>query len=113
MAHITKATSVKDWFDQRIALTKLWNVLAGQYWIPKNISFLWAMGVILTVLFTVLFITGLMLVMYYKPDANLAFDSVNYTIMQEVEYGWLWRHLHAVAASVIFLIIYIHAFVGI
>lgn len=113
MAHITKATSVKDWFDQRIAITKLWNVLAGQYWIPKNISFLWAMGVILTVLFTVLFITGLMLVMYYKPDANLAFDSVNYTIMQEVEYGWLWRHLHAVAASVIFLIIYIHAFVGI
>ncbi|AII15272.1 ubiquinol cytochrome c oxidoreductase PetABC, cytochrome b subunit [Campylobacter iguaniorum] len=113
MAHITKATSVKDWFDQRIALTKLWNVLAGQYWIPKNINFLWAMGVILTVLFTVLFVTGLLLVMYYKPDANLAFDSVNYTIMQEVEYGWLWRHMHAVAASVIFLIIYIHAFVGI
>ncbi|MCR8678890.1 MULTISPECIES: cytochrome b [Campylobacter] len=113
MAHITKATSVRDWFDQRIALTKLWNVLAGQYWIPKNINFLWAMGVVLTVLFTLLFISGLLLLMYYKPDANLAFDSVNYTIMKEVEYGWLWRHIHAVAASVIFLIIYIHAFVGI
>ncbi|WP_086229833.1 cytochrome b [Campylobacter devanensis] len=113
MAHITKATSVRDWFDQRIALTKLWNVLAAQYWIPKNINFLWAMGVVLTVLFTLLFISGLLLLMYYKPDANLAFDSVNYTIMKEVEYGWLWRHIHAVAASVIFLIIYIHAFVGI
>lgn len=113
MAHITKATSVRDWFDQRIALTKLWNVLAGQYWIPKNINFLWAMGVVLTILFTLLFISGLLLLMYYKPDANLAFDSVNYTIMKEVEYGWLWRHIHAVAASVIFLIIYIHAFVGI
>lgn len=113
MAHITKATSVKDWFDQRFALTKLWNVMAGEYWIPKNISWLWAMGVILTTLFTILFITGLMLVMYYKPDAKLAFDSVNYTIMQEVEYGWLWRHLHAVSASVIFLVIYIHMFTGI
>lgn len=113
MAHITKATSVRDWFDQRIAVTKLWNVLAAQYWIPKNINFLWAMGVVLTVLFTLLFISGLLLLMYYKPDANLAFDSVNYTIMKEVEYGWLWRHIHAVAASVIFLIIYIHAFVGI
>ncbi|RAZ23583.1 cytochrome b [Campylobacter hyointestinalis] len=113
MAHITKATSVYDWFEQRIAITKLWNVLAGQYWIPKNINFLWAMGVILTTLFTILFVTGLLLVMYYKPDANLAFDSVNYTIMKEVEYGWLWRHMHAVAASVIFLILYIHAFVGI
>ncbi|WP_086276482.1 cytochrome b [Campylobacter vicugnae] len=113
MAHITKATSVRDWFDQRIAVTKLWNVLAAQYWIPKNINFLWAMGVVLTVLFTLLFISGLLLLMYYKPDANLAFDSVNYTIMKEVEYGWLWRHIHAVAASIIFLIIYIHAFVGI
>ena len=113
MAHITKATSVRDWFDQRIAVTKLWNVLAAQYWIPKNINFLWAMGVVLTVLFTLLFISGLLLLMYYKPDANLAFDSVNYTIMKEVEYGWLWRHIHAVAASVIFLIIYIHALVGI
>ena len=113
MAHITKATSVKDWFDQRIALTKLWNVLAVQYWVPKNISWLWAMGVVLTVLFTLLFISGLLLLMYYKPDAKLAFDSVNYTIMQEVEYGWLWRHIHAVAASVIFLVIYIHMFTGI
>ncbi|ARR04434.1 MULTISPECIES: cytochrome bc complex cytochrome b subunit [Campylobacter] len=113
MAHITKATSIRDWFDQRIAVTKLWNILAAQYWIPKNINFLWAMGVVLTVLFTLLFISGLLLLMYYKPDANLAFDSVNYTIMKEVEYGWLWRHIHAVAASVIFLIIYIHAFVGI
>ena len=113
MAHITKATGVKDWFDQRIALTKLWNVLAAQYWVPKNISWLWAMGVVLTVLFTLLFISGLLLLMYYKPDAKLAFDSVNYTIMQEVEYGWLWRHIHAVAASVIFLVIYIHMFTGI
>ena len=113
MAHITKATSVKDWFDQRIALTKLWNVLAAQYWVPKNISWLWAMGVVLTVLFTLLFISGLLLLMYYKPDAKLAFDSVNYTIMQEVEYGWLWRYIHAVAASVIFLVIYIHMFTGI
>ena len=113
MAHITKATSVKDWFDQRIALSKLWNVLAAQYWIPKNISWLWAMGVVLTVLFTLLFISGLLLLMYYKPDAKLAFDSVNHTIMQEVEYGWLWRHIHAVAASVIFLVIYIHMFTGI
>lgn len=113
MAHITKATSVKDWFDQRIALSKLWNVLAAQYWVPKNISWLWAMGVVLTVLFTLLFVSGLLLLMYYKPDAKLAFDSVNYTIMQEVEYGWLWRHIHAVAASLIFLVIYIHMFTGI
>ena len=51
--------------------------------------------------------------MMYKPDINLAFDSVNYTIMQEVAFGWLFRYMHGVAASVVFLIIYIHMFTGI
>ncbi|BCX80064.1 cytochrome bc complex cytochrome b subunit [Campylobacter sp. 19-13652] len=112
MAQIHKSTSVLDWFDQRLAVTKLFKVLMSEYWIPKNINFLWAMGVILISLFAVLFISGLFLLMYYKPDVHLAFDSVNYTIMQEVEYGWLWRHMHAVAASVVFLIMYIHLLTG-
>ena len=84
MAHIHKSTSVLDWFDQRIALTKLMKVLVSEYWIPKNINFLWAMGVILTTIFVLLIVTGFLLLMYYKPDVNLAFDSVNYTFMQEV-----------------------------
>ena len=112
MAHITKATSLLDWFDQRLGVKKFMKVMVSEYWIPKNINFLWAMGVILMTLFVVLFLSGLMLVMYYKPDAALAFDSVNKTIMQEVEYGWLWRHIHAVAASVVFLVMYIHLFTG-
>ncbi|MDA3062041.1 MULTISPECIES: cytochrome b [unclassified Campylobacter] len=110
--HVRKSTGILDWLDQRLAVNKFMKVMMTEYWIPKNISFLWAMGVILMTLFIVLFVSGLMLVMYYKPDAALAFDSVNKTIMQEVEYGWLWRHIHAVAASVVFLVIYIHTFVG-
>ncbi|RRD55209.1 cytochrome b [Campylobacter rectus] len=110
---IHKSTGFLDWLDQRLAVNKLMKVLVSEYWIPKNINFLWAMGVILTTLFVLLLVTGFLLVMYYKPDINLAFDSVNMTIMKEVEYGWLWRHIHAVAASVIFLIIYIHTFTAI
>ena len=113
MAHFTKATSVQDWLNQRLAVDTLKKVLATEYWIPKNINFLWAMGMILAVTFGLLVISGIFLLMYYKPDTNLAFDSVNYTIMSQVGYGWLWRHIHGVAASVIFLIIYIHMFTGI
>jgi len=113
MAEIRKAESLYDWFDQRLAIGKLTKVLATEYWVPKNINFLWAMGVILMTMFGILFISGLFLLMYYKPDTHLAFDSVNHTIMQEVYYGWLWRHMHAVAASVVFLVIYIHMFVAI
>lgn len=113
MAEIKKANGLIDWLDQRIAIKSLTKVLMTEYWIPKNINFLWAMGVVLLVLFTMLFVSGLFLLMYYKPDVNLAFDSVNYTIMTEVAYGWLWRNIHAVSASMAFLIIYIHMFVGI
>lgn len=113
MAQIHKADGIIDWLDQRLAVKPLMKVLMTEYWIPKNINFLWAMGVVLVVLFSLLVVSGLFLLMYYKPDTKLAFDSVNYTIMQEVAYGWLWRHLHAVSASVCFLVIYIHMFVAI
>jgi len=113
VAEIKKATGLIDWLDQRLAVNKFIKVMMTEYWIPKNINFLWAMGVVLMVLFMILIVSGIFLLMYYKPDIKLAFDSVNYTIMQEVEYGWLWRHIHGVSASVIFLVIYIHMFTGI
>ncbi|WQW10722.1 cytochrome bc complex cytochrome b subunit [Helicobacter pylori] len=113
MAEIKKAKNLGEWLDMRLGTNKLVKVLMTEYWIPKNINFLWAMGVTLFTLFGVLVISGIFLLMYYKPDAKMAFDSVNFTIMQEVAYGWLWRHMHATAASMIFVIIYIHMFVGI
>ena len=113
MAHFTKAKSLHDWLNQRLAIDTLRRVLATEYWIPKNINFLWAMGMVLAITFALLLVSGIFLLMYYQPNVELAFDSVNYTIMQEVGYGWLWRHIHGVAASVVFLIIYIHMFTGI
>jgi len=113
MAHFEKANSLNEWLDQRIALNTLKRVLNTEYWIPKNINFLWAMGMVLAATFGMLVLSGIFLLMYYKPDTNLAFDSVNYTIMSEVGYGWLWRHIHGVGASIVFLIIYIHMFTGI
>ena len=103
----------QKWLDERLAVSTLKRVLQTEYWIPKNINFLWAMGMVLAATFGILLVSGIFLLMYYKPDRNLAFDSVNYTIMSEVGYGWLWRHIHGVGASLVFLIIYIHMFTGI
>ncbi len=113
MAHFEKAKSIHDWLDQRLAIDKVNKVMQTEYWIPKNINFLWAMGMVLVITFMMLLVSGIFLLMYYQPNIATAFDSVNYTIMREVEFGWLWRHVHAVAASVVFLIIYIHMFTGI
>ncbi len=110
---IRKHSALYDWLDQRLNITALKKIMVSEYWIPKKINFLWSFGLILAALFGILTVTGFFLLMYYKPDTALAFNSVNHTIMQEVAYGWIFRHTHAVAASVIFLAIYIHMFTGI
>jgi ubiquinol-cytochrome c reductase cytochrome b subunit len=115
MAHfdLNAKPFTEKWLDERLAVKTLKKVLAEEYWIPKNINFLWAMGMVIAFTFALLLISGIFLLMYYKPDVATAFDSVNYTIMQEVGFGWLFRHIHGVAASVVFLLIYIHMFTGI
>ncbi|TET88264.1 MAG: cytochrome bc complex cytochrome b subunit [Sulfurovum sp.] len=113
MAKFEKAKNLNEWMDQRLAVNTLKKVMNTEYWIPKDINFLWAMGMVLAATFGILTISGIFLLMYYKPDTALAFDSVNYTIMTEVGYGWLWRHIHGIGASLVFLIIYIHMLTGI
>jgi ubiquinol-cytochrome c reductase cytochrome b subunit len=113
MAHFKKANSLGEWLDQRLWGRAFLKVMLTEYWIPKKINFLWSFGMVLATLFTILVVTGIFLLMYYKPDTQTAFYSVNYTIMQEVAFGWVFRHMHAVAASLVFLFIYIHMFTGI
>jgi ubiquinol-cytochrome c reductase cytochrome b subunit len=54
MAEIRKSEGFIDWLDQRLAVKAFMRVMMTEYWIPKNINFLWAMGVVLVVLFGVL-----------------------------------------------------------
>jgi ubiquinol-cytochrome c reductase cytochrome b subunit len=102
-----------DWLDERLAVRQLIKVMLTEYYVPKNINFLWSFGVLIMLVFAILVVSGIFLLMYYKPDAHLAFDSVNKTIMMDVEYGWLFRHTHAVGASIMFLVLFIHMARGI
>ncbi len=56
-------------------------------------------------------VTGIFLVMSYKPDAKLAFDSVEY-IMRDVPWGWLIRYMHSTGASMFFVVVYLHMLRG-
>jgi ubiquinol-cytochrome c reductase cytochrome b subunit len=103
-----KKGGLMEWLDKRLAINALWRVMMSEYYLPKNINFLWSFGVLTILVFAILVVSGIFLLMYYKPDANLAFDSVNKTIMMDVAFGWVFRHTHAVAASIMFLVLYIH-----
>ncbi len=56
-------------------------------------------------------VTGIFLTMHYKPDAALAFGSVEY-IMRDVPWGWLIRYMHSTGASAFFVVVYMHMFRG-
>jgi len=56
-------------------------------------------------------VTGIFLVMNYKPDAATAFASVEY-IMRDVPGGWIIRYMHSTGASAFFIVVYLHMFRG-
>lgn len=96
-----------NWVDARFPLTKLWNDQWGQYYAPKNFNFWYIFGSLAMLVLVLQIVTGIFLTMHYKPDATLAFASVEY-IMREVPSGWLVRYMHSTGASAFFIIIYLH-----
>jgi ubiquinol-cytochrome c reductase cytochrome b subunit len=101
-----------NWVLKRFPLAKLWNEHMAQYYAPKNFNFWYFFGSLALLVLVNQIITGILLTMNYKPDAKLAFDSVEY-IMREVNWGWLIRYMHSTGASAFFVVIYLHMFRGI
>jgi menaquinol-cytochrome c reductase cytochrome b subunit len=54
-------------------------------------------------------ITGVFLAMYYKPDPNSAYESIQ-NITHHVTLGWLVRGMHKWGASVFIILMFLHMF---
>ncbi|MDM0076733.1 cytochrome bc complex cytochrome b subunit [Variovorax sp. J2P1-59] len=105
------AEKALNWVDNRFPLTKLWNDQWGKYYAPKNFNFWYIFGSLAMLVLVIQIVTGIFLVMHYKPDASLAFASVEY-IMRDVPWGWLIRYMHSTGASAFFIVVYLHMFRG-
>lgn len=103
--------STLDWIDYRFPLTKVWNEHLAQYYAPKNFNWMYYFGSLAMLVLVNQIITGIFLTINFKPDATLAFDSVEY-IMRDVEWGWLIRYMHSTGASAFFIVVYMHMFRG-
>jgi ubiquinol-cytochrome c reductase cytochrome b subunit len=99
------------WVDSRFPLSKLFKEHMSEYYAPKNFNFWYFFGSLAIVVLAIQIVTGIFLVMNYKPDAIKAFDSVEY-IMREVPWGWLIRYMHSTGASMFFVVVYLHMFRG-
>jgi ubiquinol-cytochrome c reductase cytochrome b subunit len=100
-----------NWVDNRFPASKLYKEHLSEYYAPKNFNFWYFFGSLALLVLVIQIVTGIFLVMNYKPDAALAFASVEY-IMRDVPWGWLIRYMHSTGASAFFVVVYLHMYRG-
>ncbi|MDP3796448.1 MAG: cytochrome bc complex cytochrome b subunit [Polaromonas sp.] len=105
------AAKAMAWVDNRFPATKLYKEHMSEYYAPKNFNFWYIFGSLAMLVLVIQIVTGIFLTMHYKPDAALAFGSVEY-IMRDVPWGWLIRYMHSTGASAFFVVVYLHMFRG-
>ncbi|WP_420223682.1 cytochrome b [Pigmentiphaga litoralis] len=106
-----ETTGIVGWVDARFPLTSTWKAHLSEYYAPKNFNFWYFFGSLALLVLVIQIVTGIFLVMHYKPDAERAFQSVEY-IMREVPWGWLVRYMHSTGASMFFVVVYLHMLRG-
>jgi ubiquinol-cytochrome c reductase cytochrome b subunit len=106
-----ETTGMMGWIDARFPLTPLIKEHLTEYYAPKNFNFWYFFGSLALLVLVIQILTGIFLVMNYKPDGATAFGSVEY-IMRDVPYGWLVRYMHSTGASAFFVVVYLHMFRG-
>jgi len=95
-----------DWIEERSGL-----VGAVRYFlfrnVPRDTNWFHTLGSATLTAFIVQAVTGIILAMYYKPDPNSAYESIQ-NITNHVTMGWLVRGMHKWGASVFIILMFLH-----
>jgi len=102
----TAITYPLDWIEERSGL-----VGAVRYFlfrnVPRDTDWFHTLGSATLTAFIVQAVTGIILAMYYKPDPNSAYESIQ-NITNHVTMGWLVRGMHKWGASVFIILMFLH-----
>lgn len=95
------------WLDERLPLSPVMD-LAQKKTVPVHrYTVFYYLGGMTLFFFLVQVVTGILLMLYYRPSANEAFESVEF-IMTTVPFGWLIRSLHSWSANLMVYFAFIH-----
>ena len=75
--------------------------------IPAETSWFQTLGFAAMAVFGLQAVTGIFLAMYYRPDAQNAYSSIQY-ITEEVTWGWLVRGMHKWGATAMIVLVFLH-----
>ncbi|NQV14901.1 cytochrome bc complex cytochrome b subunit [bacterium] len=97
------------WLDERFDLQPLLKMMDHKR-VPIHSHTIWYyMGGVTLFLFLVQVFTGILLLMYYRPGEDSAYESMKF-LLTEVKFGWLFRNVHAWSANLMVLFAFIHMF---
>ncbi|BCS55230.1 cytochrome bc complex cytochrome b subunit [Geobacter sp. SVR] len=97
------------WLDVRIGVGELAEKELTGYHLPVTINVWYSLGSVLLFSLALQVVTGILLLVYYVPDADKAFASVT-AIMNDVPFGWLIRMCHAVGSNMMVAVLLLHMF---
>jgi len=104
-----RLTAMQDWLDERLSIRTL-SGAARKKEVPVHRHSIWYyFGGMTLFLFVVQVVTGILLLLYYRPSAENAFESVQF-IVTEVQFGWLIRSVHSWSANLMIATLFIHLF---
>ena len=101
--------AARRWLDQRFDWDDLTAPLRHKSVPRHSLSYWYFLGGITLFLFGIQVVTGILLLLYYHPGANEAFESVQY-IMTRVQFGWLIRSIHSWSANLMIFTAFGHMF---
>ena len=102
-------SKVGNWLDERLDLKDLTEPLRKKAVPLHRLSYWYFLGGLTLFLFLIQVCTGILLLLYYRPSANEAFESVQY-ITTQVKFGWLIRSIHSWSANLMVLCAFAHMF---
>ncbi len=101
--------SARAWLEERAALGGLMEAIAGKS-VPVHAGMIWYYFGGLTLFFlSVQVVTGILLLVYYRPTPGEAYESVQF-IMTRVRFGWLIRSVHSWSANLMIFSAFLHMF---
>ena len=104
-----KIADVKNWLDERLSISSV-QAMADKKEVPLHRHSIWYyFGGMTLFLFGVQVATGILLLLYYRPSSENAFESVQF-IITEVQFGWLIRSIHSWSANLMIATLFIHMF---
>ena len=103
------ADAVLGWLDERIDLSGVRHFVATKS-VPIHTQEIWYyLGGLTLFLFAVQVFTGILLLLYYRPSAAEAYESVQF-IVTRVPFGWLIRNVHSWSANLLIGVAFAHFF---